>query len=433
MSATHEPAVRVVNVSDEVVDPPRKSARTSSRVALAASASPATSTPDRSLPVETLPLETVSIPTSEESIPKVVVDRWKQFADIGLLPRPVTQKAQKLVVSTYRLLGLGILTLVVIVLVGYITVTAFYFFNRSWVAPVVVSASDEQVVGLQSQLAAQLNTRASLVGELEQAERAIGAEQAFHLQFVKAIKKDLEGRKVALGRVRELSNAAAATRHEIRTTNGDYSESTFARMNQDYGAGMIDRQAMLAGKFQLAQISTANLTLAERQAEFDQRAAELAIETQSLDAILADKSGTAALSYEILTIARDYEASKLALARELSNRDRLKGSIERQDKIIEGIKQSAYLRALEDGATVALVPYGNLRNVKKGASVYKCALEMVLCRQVGKVLEVLPGEVEMRDPSRDVVRRGRMIEMQLSDNDAAEQTVLFADGPPLGF
>ena len=40
-------------------------------------------------------------------------------------------------------------------------------------------------------------------------------------------------------------------------------------MNEEYAAGLIDRQAMLAGKFQLAQISNANLSLAERQVDFD--------------------------------------------------------------------------------------------------------------------------------------------------------------------
>jgi hypothetical protein len=331
------------------------------------------------------------------------------------------------------LIGFAILTFVVVVLLGYIVVTTFYFLNRTWVAPIAISSNDEHVIALQSQLAAQLNERERLAGDLEQAERAIVAEQSFHLQFVKAIQKDLQGRKLALGRAQQLSHAAAATRREIRTTNGDYSASTFTRMNEDYEAGMIDRMAMLAGKFQLAQISTANLTLAERQAEFDQRAAELAVQTQSLDAILADKTATAALSYDVLMIAREYEASKLALARELSTRERLITSLGRQDKIIDGLNQSAYLRAIADGATVALVPYTNLGNVTKGTALYGCRLDMLGCHQVGTVLEVLPGEVQVRNPARDELVRGRMLSMQMSEPDAAQDKVLFAGGPPLGF
>jgi hypothetical protein len=360
-------------------------------------------------------------------------EKWHAFDDMGLAPKPITKKAQKLVVSTYRLLGFGILTVIVAVLVGYIGTTAFYFFNHSWITPVALSPNDEKVVALQGQLAAQLNERERLAGELDQADRSIIAEQTFQLQFAKAIKKDLEGRRMALGRVKQLAQTAAVTRQEIRNTNGDYSASQVAKMGDEYKAGLIDRNSMMAGKFQLAQISTANLSLAERQVEFDQRAAELASETDSLDALLSNKSNTAALSYDVLKIARDYETSKLSLAKETGNRERLKSSLERQDTIIEGIKQSAFLRAAENGATVALVPYSNMKNVTKGAPLYACKLDMIMCRQVGTVRDVLPGEVNVKHPNRDTMLRGRMIEMQMTDGGAAQNDVLFAGSKPFGF
>jgi hypothetical protein len=358
--------------------------------------------------------------------------KWQQYEDLGLAPKPITKKLQKMVVSTYRLLGFSILTIIVAVLLGYIGTSVFYYLNKSWVTPVALSANDEKVVGLQSQLASQQNERAKLVSELEQSERAIIAEQTFQAQFAKAIKMDLEGRKAALDRVQALAMTAASTRNEIRTTNGNYSASTVGKMEKEYQAGLIDRDSMMAGKFQLAQISSANLSLAERQAEFDQRAAELAAQTKSLDAILADKTATSALSYEVLKIARDYETSKLALARETSNRERLKASIARQDTIINGVTSSAYMKAIADGATVALVPYKNLDNVSAGTPLYACKLNMFWCRQVGKVLEVLPGEVQVKEPNRDSMVRGRMIEMQMTEKGAEQEEVLFAGRKPLG-
>jgi hypothetical protein len=359
-------------------------------------------------------------------------NKWRQFEDLGLAPNPITKKMQKLVVSTYRLLGFGILTIIVAVLVGYIGQSVFYYLNKSWVTPVALSANDEKVVGLQSQLAAQENEHAKLVSELEQSERAILAEQAFQVQFAKAIKMDLDGRKQALDRVQALASAAAATRNEIRNTNGNYSASTVNKMDKEYQAGLIDRDSMLAGKFQLAQITSANLSLAERQAEFDQRASELAAQTKSLDAILGDKTASSALSYDILKVARDYETSKLSLAREMSNRDRLKASIERQEQIIDGVTQSAYMKAIADNATVALVPYSNLKNISAGTPLYACKLSMFWCRKVGTVLEVLPGEVQVKEPNRDSMVRGRMIEMKMTEPGAEQEEVLFAGRKPLG-
>jgi len=359
-------------------------------------------------------------------------EKYHTFHDLGLVPNKVTRRFQKLMVSTYRLIGFGILSIVVFVLLGYIATTAFYFLNRTWITPVALSANDEKVVAMQGQLAERLNTRAQLVSEFEQAERAIAAEQAFQMQFAKAIKRDLEGRQLALKSVQQLSHDAAATREEIRTTNGEYSASTVARMENEYKAGLIDRNSMLTGKYQLAQISSANLSLAERQAEFDQRAAELAAETQSLDAILADKHHQEALSYDVLKIARDYETSKLALAREMSDHERLKASIERQDQIIDGMSKAAYLHAIDDRATVALVPYSNLKNVDKGTALYGCKLDMFICHEVGKVIDILPGEVMVKVPNRDSMVRGRMIEMRLTDQEAAQNEVLFAGRAPLG-
>jgi hypothetical protein len=357
-----------------------------------------------------------------------LIPRSAVFSKLGL--KPAANPAAKLVVNAYRLMGFAILTLIVVVLVGYIATTAFYYLSSSWVMPTVVSTSDDKVVALQSQLAGQQNQRDRLAGELAEAERAVVAEQRFQLEFVRSIKSDLEGRQAALGRVRQLASAAASTRNQIRGANQAYASASVDRMAKEYGAGLIDRHSMLAGNFQLAQISTSTLSLAERQAEFEMRAQELSSATASLDAILADRS-TAALSYDILKIKRDYDTSKLALAKAIEARDMLVASIKREDKLIAGLKQSAQLRAIDDHAVVALVPYGNLDGIKPGTSLHACRFVMVWCREVGTVLEVLPGEVTFKHPHRDTQVRGQMIELRLEDTSAGEDDVLFAGGAPL--
>ncbi len=383
-------------------------------------------------PTDVIPLTKKKQPAKEAVEAKPGDGKWQAFEDLGLAPKPMTKKLQKLVVSSYRLLGFGILSLIVFVLVGYIGTSAFYYMNRTWITPTILSANDDKVVGLQSQLATQLNERAKLAGELDQAERAILAEQNFQLQFAKAIKFDAQGRRAALAKVQQLAAVAAATRNQIRSTNGTYAAQTAATMEKDYKLGLINRDSMMNGKYQQAQISSANLSLAERQAQFDVQAQELAAQTSSLDALLANKQ-TAALSYDVLKIARDYETSKLVLARETGNRERLKDSLKRQDQIINGVTNSAYMRAVADGATVALVPYSNLKNVTGGTALYACRVSMLVCREVGVVKDVLPGEVTVKEPNRDSVVRGRMISMQMSDPAAAENEVLFAGGPPLFF
>jgi hypothetical protein len=364
--------------------------------------------------------------------------KWAVYERLGLgMPKLDHQKASKLIVNAYRLLGFAILTIIVIVLVGYIASSVFYYFSNSWIVPMAVTPTDEKVVSLQAQLAEQQNARDRIADDLQQAERAILAQQRFQAEFAKAIRSDLEGRKLALGRIQALATAAAQTRAAIKSQNSAYASASQRRMAQEYAAGLIDRNAMLSGKYQLAQITSSNLTLAERQAEFETRAAELEAQTRSLDAILtnAGSSGSPALSYEVLRIKQEYEASRLDLAKAGEQRDTLKAALARQDKIVAALKQSAYLRAVADKASVAFVPYSNLSNVQKGTSLYACKLGMIFCYHVGEVLEVLPGEVQGKHPHRDKNLRGQLIELKLDADDpgAAADDVLFAGGRPILF
>lgn len=370
-------------------------------------------------------------PTNPKLAP-TEANKWQAFEQLGLTPKPSTKKAQQLVVSSYRLLGFGILTLIVLVLVGYIATTIFYFVNSTWVAPVAVSPTDDKVMQLQSELANQQNKRDQLADQLAQAERAIETEASFQLEYVKAIKQDLEGRTVALAGVQHLANQARAARVEVTRTNQAYARQENQQMKAEFEAGLIDRQKKLAGNYQLAQIRTSTLSLAERENEFQQKAADLAVETKSLDAILNDRKASA-LSYDVLKIKRDYDQSKLALANDMQIRQSLKVGVERQDALIDTLKSSAYLRALKDKATIAFVPYGNLDNAKKGTELYACKVAMVWCRKVGAVVDILPGEVQFKHPRRDKLVRGRMVELRLDSDEmaAAEDDILFAGSKPL--
>ena len=387
--------------------------------------------------VPTAPFERAPLHLDREAIPEPIFEttpeqEWAEFKKIGLVDKKkaASTRAAKLVVSTYRLLGFGILTAIVVALVGYIAMTVFYMFSHTWIVPTVVSANDEKVVAQQRELAAQQNERDRLAGELRAAELSMADEQVFQEKLVVAVQNDLAGRRAALGRVRALATEAAGTRAEIRTASSDFAQASSERMDDEWKAGMIDRHAMLDGKHQLAQISSSNLSIAEKQAELDMQAAQLAHETKALDALIADKD--VPLSYDVLKIKRDLDASKLAVTKAIDSRKTLLASLARQDQIIADLKSSPYLRALADHATVALVPYGNLDRAQAGTPLYACSVEMVWCSRVGTVLEVLPGEVQMRHPHRDSVMRGQMVEMRLDRASAAKDDVLFVGGAPLG-
>jgi len=377
-----------------------------------------------------LPVETKPVGVTTEKVPPQ--DDWDDFEKMGLGRRRRLNigSAQKLVVSSYRLLGFAILTIIVVVLVGYIATTAFYYMSSSWAAPVAISASDEKVVALKAQLAEQQNSHDRLVAELDDTDRAIAAEQDFQSEFARAIQSDLKGRQAALERVRQLASKAQSTRVQIRDASAQYAKDHASTISKEYDAGLIDRSAALSGKYQVAQIQASNLSLAERQAEFEQRAAQLANETRALDALLGGKTDVA-LSYDVLKIKRDYDTSKLALARTTQQRKLLQQSLVRQREILKNLQDSALLRVIADKATVAQVPYENLKSVGVGTRVIACRLQMLWCHDVGKVRAVLPGEVTFQHPHRGTAVRGQLVELDLSEPDAAAKNVLFLGGAPL--
>jgi hypothetical protein len=388
--------------------------------------------------------EPVAPPVAEPAQPQVmtsapvirvkprVEDQWAIYESLGLgPPKAQPQSAQKFFVNTYRGMGFAILTIIVVVLLGYIATSVFYFVSDSWIQPMVVSRTDERVLALEAQVAEQENLRDQIAADLAHADRYIAVQQAFQAQFVDAIRADLEGREAALERARELADRYEGARKRVKASNAAYASASRKKMAAEYEAGLIDRSDMLSGKYQLAQITTSNLGLAERQAEYEARAEELESEARALQAMLDESGGDTALSYEVLRIKQEYEMSRLETTKAIENREALRSSLARQEAIIESLRQSPFLRAIDDDADVAFVPYGNLDNVSVGTPVYGCALEMFWCEWVGRVKEVLPGEVTFKHPHREKILRGQMIELDLGDRDAAEDEVLFVGDKPL--
>src|SRR5690242_16706642 len=146
-----------------------------------------------------VPLPKPAQPNEPAQLPKVIVDltddspalrrarrKWQTYDDIGLPPPEPPEPAKKqgwlhrtsskLVVSAYRLIGFGVLTLIVAALVAYIASTLFYYGSHTWMVPAAISTSDEKVVQMRSELAAQQNTRDQLAANLTSIDKAILAE-----------------------------------------------------------------------------------------------------------------------------------------------------------------------------------------------------------------------------------------------------------------
>ncbi len=350
-------------------------------------------------------------------------------AAAGAEKSPWLQKLNKVVVDTYKVIGFAILTIIVFALVSYLGTTLFYVVSKSWSVPTVISPTDDRVVQLQTRLTEQQAQRDKLAADMRDADRVIASQEEFQAAFRNALAADLKDRQTELSRLRSLSRHYSATRSQIERSNKDFSGYSRDRMEQEFSAHLIDRDALLSGSYQLAQIAHANLSLAEKEAELGTRTSEVSREAQSLESAL--RRGDQQLSYEVLKMTEDYRRSVLETEKARDDRAVLAQTIARYDQMIALLQASPYVRAAAKKATLAFAPYENLDGITAGTPVYGCSFAMLACHRVGSVVSVVPGEVIGRHPQQNEELRGRMLEIQLTDARWGEARVLFTRGAPL--
>jgi len=93
---------------------------------------------------------------------------------------------QPLIVKVYKLAGIAALGIILVGLVAYVVVNIFYFFDSSWVRPVILSPRHERVAVAAAELEtaserlAELELdRAHTIAELAQIERTVASSTQF--------------------------------------------------------------------------------------------------------------------------------------------------------------------------------------------------------------------------------------------------------------
>ena len=248
---------------------------------------------------------------------------------------------QPAIVKLYRVIGIFALTALLVGLLAFIVVTVFYYFNHTWVRPVILSPTHAKVMQAVSALndarlrAAELESaRAEAVADLAQIERLIPANQKFEAEAAPLLAEGMR------------SAQAALVRREVDRS-------------------ILERQ----------QAADRKGTLAARVKQLDARVSE-------------------------------------------------------QTQLVERLAASPYIAASTDKRVVGFVPYQNLSNVQAGSPLYACAWGLVRCTKIGKVIQLLDGEVQDVHPHDDSVQRGVMVEVELTHAQAAEENVLFAGSKP---
>jgi hypothetical protein len=107
--------------------------------------------------------------------------------------------------------------------------------------------------------------------------------------------------------------------------------------------------------------------------------------------------------------------------------------IDQLNTAIATARNSPYFLATKGEVQFAFVPYSNQAEAKPGAAVYGCYLNMAVCRRVGTVKQVFKDEETINHPVFKTAIRGFMVQLSLTNAEAAKDSTLFLGHKPLLF
>ncbi len=364
-----------------------------------------------------------------------------------MLDQKIVNRLNALAVSSYKLVGFGILAFILFGLVSYLGVQGFFFLSRSWVAPTVVSPADERVLSISATVAEHELSRGALLAERRELEariahegRVASAEAKFRERFRRALSGEKAARWRELGRLRKVQAQLERERDGILASNRAFAALARDRADVLHGASLLEREAYLGTNRQLAALAQGNIDLAEREASLGLRVDTVRRELAGLAVAAAETEppASAPSTVSVLKLERELASAGLERARAEGEVAQLQASIAaideaigRYDALLASLRESALLKALDARLTVAFVPYENLEGAEPGAPLYACAAGPLLCHRVGEIRGVLEGEVQLKHPIRNRVLRGVMAEIRLEDERWVREEILHVGRPPL--
>lgn len=358
----------------------------------------------------------------------------------------VNANLNKFLVSAYKVVGFGLLTIILLGIVGYVGIHSFYLVHRSWVVPTVISPSDPVVMDLRARIAHEdwmrhkvLTERASLEVQLRKAKRVAELEKQFQQHFRRAMKKDAALRRASLKQLAKVRAEQAKIEREMRSAIDALLSPARKKLKADYANKLIDEEQMLRESYQLAQMAQSRLLSGQSRVDLSERARQLELDVAAFEnAARRFGQGSETVTYEGLALQREHESSlNLALGAEDEVEalergiDELNQSIVHYDEILNTLEESPMLRATQAKLALAFVPYDNEDRVGEGAPVYACRLAVLFCRKVGRIQSYWDGEVKQSHPVYGRELRGQLAELVLDDPSFAKYDVLHVNRAPL--
>jgi hypothetical protein len=337
----------------------------------------------------------------------------------------------RLMLTTYRIFAVTVLYLVLIGVVSYAFVMGFYAVNSSWAAPVILSAQDEKSLDFREKLVTSQQTiedlrvdTAKLEQGLEEMKQHRAALVPLEPELQEAIVREQAHDRITGPQLAVLDKQKLTDNEKTRALLAQL-DSTRADIQKDLAAGLITRNDATS---ELAALNQTEDGLT------DSKIAEVLLTDEVLD---KNTIGTNALDVLVKQSELRSEAAQLDVAIQVAEKQLTEETrqIERLHEAIQTAKQSPYYlnAAGRQRINFAFVPYDDQASAVVGSPIYDCYLNMILCRKVGTVKTLFPGEQQATHPIFKTQIRGFLIEMDLDHPESAKSKTVFMGSKPLLF
>lgn len=331
----------------------------------------------------------------------------------------------------YRITAIFTLYGVLAGVFGYCFLMGFYAFNSSWVVPIIVSPSDDKSLDCMLKIVQTNIAAAALELNVQKLEVSLPEFRRHRLTLLK-LEPQLAA---ALTRERMQHLSTGQELIELNQQKHEDNLKTASVMEQVKEVETQIEKDLKVGLITKGDAAVAYTSLNEAKNTFtDGRIAEVVMK----DTIL-QKNTTNTMILDTLAKQADLisQVSQLEITIDAAERQikAERDQIVSMRKAVETAQETPYYMAITQGRNVnfAFVPYDHRESVNIGNPVYDCYLNMIVCRQVGTVKRLFPGEENRAHPLFRSDMRGFLIQIELTQAEAAESKTLMLNRKPLFF
>lgn len=313
--------------------------------------------------------------------------------------------------------------------VGYIGNTGYRCATDAWVVPVALGPDSDLVISSKLSRAQLVNERMKTISKRDEVEADLGAAEASieELKVLQAsVAKSLEWttalntHQASSGK--SSSKAIDVQESEINTMIAEQ-EKLVDQTKKELEAGLVSKTDYSREVQTLSQLRVTRIENQRARIVNDKELTEVQMSQQSMRSGGAATPEMVQQQGQLVKIKCDMIKLEAERRAKTAERSHLEEELAKIDELVTQLNQRPIFRAIDGNTNVVFIPYSQIDDVTNGQALYECTIGLFACNQVGRMTELLPGEVAVPDPWGSL-SRGRYGVIELTDPHAAQSKTL---------